>query len=97
MNDEVKLIGLKTGQDLLCKVNESINNMVRLTDVYVVGMSQQELALVPFPMLAEKNEVIISNDNILYGPVKPEQKIVEAYQQQISNIVMPSVGLKLPS
>lgn len=85
--DNVKLVKLLTGEDVLCKVRQSDNNgMVILGKAKRIVLSQQGAALVPVCPFSEEEDVEVREEHVLYT-VNVVDEIAREYQNHVGDII----------
>lgn len=100
----IQIVKLITGEDILTEVEDIFEDAhdqiyaedkVKLVKPMMLIMQQQGMQMVPWLMLAKKEEVIIGKDRIVFM-YDPRDELVSAYQQQTGQIVTAPAGVLDP-
>jgi len=83
--ENVKIIKLVTGEEVLSEVKDLPDGVVLIKPMMLV-MQQQGLQMVPWLMLAKEQKIKILKDKIVMQ-YEAKAELVSAYQQQVTGIV----------
>ena len=92
---EVKQLRLVTGEDIIAKIESKNTDTVTIRDAFVIIPRQEgpgkpvSLMFTHYAPFTEEKEIEISKDKVVFQ-VKPKDEILNAYQQNTSNIITPN-------
>ena len=92
MSDNIKIVRLSTGEELLATVNDSFDSKhVHLTDVAILIPTQSNsLGLAPFMAYSNaKDGIKVANEFIMFI-VDPVDGLQKQYQNMFSKIITPA-------
>ena len=86
---EIKIVRMTTGEDVLCKVVESKDNILIEDAVVIVPSSQESVQFVPYAMFCDKDvQLKISNDKVMFI-ADPQHQFVNQHKQMFGGVVAP--------
>ena len=92
MSDNIKIVRLSTGEELIATVGDNFNtNVVNLTDVAILIPTQQNsLGLAPFMAYSDaKNGMEVPRSFVMFM-VDPVDGLKKQYQGMFSKIITPT-------
>jgi len=81
----IKIVKIVSSEELLADVEEE-GNKITLKEPVVLVAGQQGIQMVPWLMLAKKQEVTFDCSKVILS-YEPKAELVSAYQQQMGHIV----------
>jgi hypothetical protein len=92
MSDNIKIIRLSTGEELIATVNDTFNrDVLNLTDVAILIPTQQNsLGLAPFMAYSNAPEGIQLQCSFVMFTVDPIAGLKKQYQNMFSKIITPT-------
>jgi hypothetical protein len=88
---ETKLVKLINGEEFISNVSVE-NNIVRFSSPLRLVPAEGGLMFVPFVYFAEKAEICIRLDHILFM-TEVDSRILAKYKEQTTGLVLPQQGL----
>ena len=90
----IRVIKLKTGDDLIAEVEKRETGKVKLTDVLQIMQYQAEegglgMMLLPYMSFAKTDEGIILKEDDFLFKLKPDDRLESEYKRVFSNILVP--------
>ena len=95
---EVKILRLTTGEDVIAKVEQGNGDLVTLTKPFVIIPQQMapgkpvQLMMTPYMPYADEDKIVIAQDKVV-TTVKPKKEILASYQKNTSKILTPNSEL----
>lgn len=92
MSDNIKIIRLSTGEELIATVNDTFNrDVLNLTDVAILIPTQQNsLGLAPFMAYSNAPDGIEVKCSFVMFMVDPVDGLQKQYQNMFSKIITPA-------
>lgn len=93
----VKVLKLSTGEDIVAQVVTKQHNIVVYNSVVVVPQpspnGQISFGFIPFPLFADhaqlKKDGLILDEKMVVMSYSPNKNVLNAYNQQMSNLLLP--------
>lgn len=88
--DEVKIVRLTTGEELLCKVDpaSSATPLIVSTPVLILPTQDGKLSFMPYMPYADIEELTIKERSIMFI-VNPTEELATQYRTMIGDVVVP--------
>ena len=91
--DEVKIVRLTTGEEILCKMDPSFtlgdNRSIRITTpVLMLPTADGKLTFMPYMPYADIKDLIVKERNIMFV-VDPSGELEARYRNMIGDVVVP--------
>lgn len=93
MSDNVKIVRLITGEDVLCECTQDQHGFLLLKNpALLVPAGSGKLGLVPWMPYADvESGVSVNSDRVVFT-LNPHPELKNQYQSAITGLVLPTVG-----
>jgi hypothetical protein len=93
-NDNIKVIKLVTGEEVVARIKDGPDNIVSLDSPYIVQLNEEGIALFPWILTAKSSELVNIAPLSVVSIANPKEKIIQGYKEVIKDDVVEDVAME---